>query len=272
MIIPIKKIILEMSTALKRRKAFQQAGIIPPKNEYGYNFPQKKIFKKITNTQGKLLPGKELAKQLEIMGKLPNNEYQDLKNATRYFGDNKEIGKVWDKDKKPQFIIGNKDSVTLPLGFRNILHSHPEKNIIQRRKEVSSFGNPSGNEAIIPYGDKNGLPAYSAESGLGKVKSKIIHTSEDTQSHTNGNIFVNNKKNYKILNKIKKRYLDGDQVDVNKYREINSKLPGVTWYPENKYQLGKDDTITFNMSKKRHKYDLDGNLIKRSKDNNDNSN
>ena len=49
MIIPIKKIILEMSTALKRRKAFQQAGIIPPKNEYGYNFPQKKIFKKITN-------------------------------------------------------------------------------------------------------------------------------------------------------------------------------------------------------------------------------
>ena len=49
MIIPIKKIILEMSTALKRRKAFQQAGIIPPKNEYGYNFPQKKIFKKIIN-------------------------------------------------------------------------------------------------------------------------------------------------------------------------------------------------------------------------------
>ena len=109
MIIPIKKIILEMSTALKRRQNFKQAGIIPTKHDPNNTFPQKFIHRNIVDNKGNLLPKKELNDILQNLGKVPNNAYQGAKIANKNYGNSKEILRSFDHSGDSGWIGGEKD-------------------------------------------------------------------------------------------------------------------------------------------------------------------
>ena len=223
MIIPIKKIILEMSTALKRRQNFKQAGIIPTKHDPNNTFPQKFIHRNIVDNKGNLLPKKELNDILQNLGKVPNNAYQGAKIANKNYGNSKEILRSFDHSGDSGWIGGEKDRAYIPdeaSGRRYTVHTHPERSISKNfRKMYMDYNNrhmPSG-YADKPTEKNNDLDTFvKGWSNKGNSIHYVLVPTEDTSSA----MFVNN--------------------ETKKLR-----------------------IVPFNMSRNRNNFDLDGNLIRK---------
>ena len=223
MIIPIKKIILEMSTALKRRKAFQQAGIIPTKYDPNKTFPQKFIHRNIVDNKGDLLPKKELNDSLRNLGKITNNAYQGTKMVNKNYGNSKEILRSFDHSGDSGWIGGKKDRAYFPdesVGRSYTVHTHPERSISNNIKKLyTDYGSthmPSG-YTDKPTEKNNDLDTFvNGWSNKGNSTHHVLVPTEDTGSA----MFVNNK--------------------TKKLR-----------------------IIPFNMSRNRNNFDLDGNLIRK---------
>lgn len=223
MIIPIKKIILEMSTALKRRQNFKQAGIIPTKYDPNNTFPQKFIHRNIVDNKGNLLPKKELNDILQNLGKVPNNAYQGAKIANKNYGNSKEILRSFDHSGDSGWIGGEKDRAYFPdgsVGRSYTVHTHPERSISNNIKNLytdySSTHMPSG-YADKPAEKKTDLDTFvKGWSNKGNSIHYVLVPTEDTSSA----MFVNN--------------------ETKKLR-----------------------IVPFNMSRNRNNFDLDGNLIRK---------